>query len=367
MTTNMKSLNFACLFLIFIILSLKSLAQGNIKIEAKNEKLKNDLIRTIRVNTSDLKSKKNIGKVYLDVKKISDLGFEKDISSVFLKYFNAFENNRNAPELVMKVEILDLTEKLLYASQVEGKIAIEIAASLVIDGDTNSLCRARARSKYQRSVSLKSYDDINNEIKVCMDNCYFFILSYIKKNKGVLENYAEASKVIIKPFKTVSSPDTVYYQQRKVAWSDFRGPIRSRTDYGAAIFASFGYASKLYTENGQISMEISPKIFMDKNMSWVRSEMQTPYALAHEQLHFDIAYALSLQFLTKIKGFKAKTEKNLLSMVNYEYLEFYKKMHKIQEQYDSETEHSLNKAMQEKWAKKTKAEIASFDLNNLYK
>jgi hypothetical protein len=42
-------------------------------------------------------------------------------------------------------------------------------------------------------------------------------------------------------------------------------------------------------------------------------------------------------------------------------------MHTVQEQYDNETDHSLNKEFQNKWSKKINAEIAAFDVNSLFK
>jgi hypothetical protein len=362
----MKSKIFLSCFFLILGCNL-AFAQFNISLKAENQSLKNDLIKTILIKTSNLKSKNSFGKVYSDSKNLTDINLQKSISAAILKQINTYETNKNAPEIVLDIEIFELSEKIMSKNVISGKIWLEIAASMITDGDTNRMCRARSSVSYQRSFSAKSTEGIGTEVQICVDNCYSYIYNYVKKNKAIFENYAESSKVIIKPFKVMNAKDTVYYQQRKVIWADFSGPVRSRTEYGAAIFASFGYASKLYTDNSQITMEITPKIFMDKNMSWVRNGMKTDYALKHEQLHFDIAYMLSLQFLQKIKTFKAKTEKDLLSLVNYEYLEFYKKMHTVQEQYDDETDHSLNKDKQEKWSLKVKAEIAKFDVNGLYK
>jgi hypothetical protein len=356
--------------IIFIFLLLESpcaFSQIKISLKSENQSLKNDFLKTVAVKTAYLKSKNSIGKVYTNANNTTDIILEKGISAAVLKQINSYETNKNAPEIVLNIEIFELNEKIFSKNILAGKISLEIATYMITDGDTNRLCRARSSVSYQRSMDIKSISNLDKEVQICVDNCYNYIYNYVKKNKGILENYAQSSKVIIKPFKIANVRDTVYYQQRKVTWADFNGPIRSRTDYGAAIFASFGYESKLYTDNSQISMEITPKIFMDKNMSWVRSEMKNDYALSHEQLHFDIAYLLSLQYLQKIKTFKAKTEKDLLSLVNYEYLEFYKKMHTEQEQYDDETNHSLNREFQNKWSKKIKAEITAFDVNALYK
>jgi hypothetical protein len=352
---------------IFILSPFLVFAQVNINLKAGPSSLKHQLFFTKSIKTNSLKSKVSFGNYYLTNTKVGIIQFESPIEAALLKYVRQFEPKTQVPEIILNIQVFELYEKLGKNNSVDGEIRLELSALILTDGDSNSLCRTRSSSRYQRSLLMKNTDNIAAQVQVCIDNSYAYIVNYIKKNKGILENYAESSKVIIKPYKVVYAKDTVYYQQRKVTWADFNGPIRSRTDYGAAIFASFGYATKLYTDNSQISMEITPKIFMDKNMSWVRPGMKTEYALQHEQLHFDIAYVLSLQFLQKIKSFKAKTEKDLLSLVNYEYLEFYKKMHTVQEQYDDETDHSLNKEFQNKWSKKINAEIAAFDVNSLYR
>jgi hypothetical protein len=358
---------FFLIFLLLFAIGYSSFAQITFELKAENQSLKNDLVKTTMVKSPFLKSKNSIGKIFVDTKTMADVNLDKSINQAVLKQINSYEKNINAPTLILEIEIFELTEKIFSKNIVAGKIWLEIKAKMVSDGDTNNLCRAISSLSYQRSFTIKGTEKIAKEVELCVDNCYAYILNYIKKNKGVLENYAERSKVIIKPFKVISTLDTVYYQQRKVTWADFKGPVRANNSYGAAIFTSFGIETKLYTENSQISMEITPKIYMDKNMSWVRPGNKTAYALAHEQLHFDIAYVLTLEFLNKIRTFQAKTEKDLLSLVNFEYLEFYKKLNKIQEQYDKETDHSLEKEQQYEWQKKIQKNIAEFYLNNLYK
>jgi hypothetical protein len=101
-------------------------------------------------------------------------------------------------------------------------------------------------------------------------------------------------------------------------------------------------------------------------MSWAKPGIKTPYALSHEQLHFDICYLNTLKFLEKIKTLKEDTRDDLISRIQYEYLEFYKKTHKMQTEYDEETNHSLVKHKQNEWEEKIRSAIREFDLLKIF-
>lgn len=354
----------------FFILSLffcfqKTYAQYIISLETKNAQIQNSVINIQIVSDKLLPNKLNLGEVFVSKSEKRNIGFSKNTKSGVLNYFKRYNASGSKPQILIEIKTFELSEKL-NQNLVSGQIKLETSAYSVFDGDTSKLCNTRSSSNYQRNLPLKDLSNINQQVQICLDNALIYVLAFVNKNKNVLENFATDSKVIIRPFKVYSAIDTVFYQQRKVNWNDFKGPIRSKSDYGAAIFTSFGFESKLFTDKGIITMEITPKVYMDKNMSWARPGMKDDYGLAHEQLHFDIAYWQTLLFLGKIKSFKAKSEKDLVSMVNYEYLEFYKILTKVQNDYDSETNHSIIKPMQQKWAVKVSDNIKGFKINTLY-
>jgi hypothetical protein len=57
------------------------------------------------------------------------------------------------------------------------------------------------------------------------------------------------------------------------------------------------------------------------------------------------------RLLRKLQNIEAKTMDDLSSMIQYEYLEAYKEMNRIQDAYDLETNHNLNKTKQAEWAR----------------
>jgi hypothetical protein len=154
--------------------------------------------------------------------------------------------------------------------------------------------------------------------------------------------------------------DTIYYQTRKINWNDFKGkPVNTR--YGAAIFANFAYKASFQVIDGYILAKVSTKTYMVCGMSWALPNSVNDYALAHEQLHFDIAKFVAERFKKKIATMQADYIIDLNSMIQYGYLESYREMNQLQKQYDNESNHSLNLQSQANWELKVKKWLSEKD------
>jgi hypothetical protein len=75
-------------------------------------------------------------------------------------------------------------------------------------------------------------------------------------------------------------------------------------------------------------------------------------ALRHEQLHFDITKVVMDRLIEKLRKIEANTMDDLSSMIQYEYLESFREMNKLQQQYDDESRHNLDRVGQAKWEEK---------------
>ncbi len=80
------------------------------------------------------------------------------------------------------------------------------------------------------------------------------------------------------------------------------------------------------------------------------------YALNHEQRHFDIAKIAAEHFKRKLASEQLPVD-NYDGFINYDYLDAYREMDKLQEQYDKETDHGANHAAQEGWDRKIDEEL----------
>jgi hypothetical protein len=332
----------------------------------------------LRINTADfhvveivdLRASKSdyIGEIYVSDRKTEKVKIHNGIERGILDYYaKIIPKKRQQTEIKIEIKNILIEENRLSNGQIAGKIKYDITAYTQGANGTKPLCNTRNSGQYVRNLGNTNIPNIQLQLQQSIDNGLNFIDQYIKKNKSKLEVYASSSQVIIKPFETRINKDTVFYQQRKVTWNDFLGQVRNQTHYGAAIYSSFGINSKMFVEEGSIKIEVTPMVFTDKKMSWAKPEIKNDFSLKHEQLHFDICYLMSLKFLKTIKSFKAKSLDDLSSMIQYEYLEFYKKTHNLQEEYDSETNHSIIKDKQLEWESKITAEIKQFDVNDLFK
>lgn len=354
-------------FIILLFFSRNGFAQ--ITFDLKNSQLKLQKTDFQLVEVSDLRPLKNdfIGEIYVSDRKKERVKINKGVEKGILAYYSKIIPNKQQ-ETQLKIEInnLSISENRISNDKIEGKIKYDLTAFTIGANGTKPLCNSRNSGQYTRNLSSATILNIQTQLQVSLDNGLNFIQQYIQKNKVKLEVFATQSQVTIKPFSFIPNKDTVYYQERKVIWSDFLGQVRSQSRYGAAIYSSFGINSKMFVENGTIKIEVTPTVFTDKNMSWAKSEIKNEYSLKHEQLHFDICYLMALKFLKTIKILKAVSLDDLSSMIQYEYLEFYKKTHELQEQYDAETNHSIFKEQQQKWDLQITKEIKEFDLKEIF-
>ncbi|MBK6979826.1 MAG: hypothetical protein IPH28_24285 [Cytophagaceae bacterium] len=353
-------------FWFFLFISHFSVAQIIFRVDTKNPEIKFENFTISSIEMTKSGQNKSFGEIFnTDGRKVQ-VGFERSVPETIFKYYSKYNlGSQPKVKILFKIKNLELTEKK-SGNNIEGRINYEIEAYSVLQNDTSRLCRANNKGQYSRSLSGKNIENVQNQVKIAIDGGLSYVVNYIKNFGSQLEAFATDSEVKIFPFFSKSSADTVYYQQRKVGWNDFLGPIRDKSGYGAAIFTSFGYDSKIFVENHKIIVEIRPSVFTDKNMSWAKPEIKNDKGLRHEQLHFDISYLNSLLFLQKIKSFKAETRDDLISMIKYEYLEFYRSTHKMQEKYDEESDHSLNTFQQKQWESKVAYQIKSIDLKTIF-
>jgi len=162
-------------------------------------------------------------------------------------------------------------------------------------------------------------------------------------------------------FKMAAPPDdpasdTLFYPTRKLRWSDFRGTPSMRGPSAAVAYTSFAYegGSRLYKDTLRITLTL--QVFFVRSASWVRAGNRDAYSLAHEQLHFDITCLVAQRFRQKIQALPL-TRDDYDSRIQYEYLESFREMNRLQEAFDEETGHGAHAAVQRAWADRVAREL----------
>lgn len=146
--------------------------------------------------------------------------------------------------------------------------------------------------------------------------------------------------------------DTIYYNvNRKLTWNDFKG-IPVMNHFGGAVTASgFAFNADINMIDSKVNLNIYVYTFFDKQASWKKPTVNSAYHLLHEQHHFDITRLSAAKLCEDYKNanFTMANYQQLLSSI---FDKVFKENSDLQNQYDNETDHSINTVVQEEWNNK---------------
>lgn len=149
--------------------------------------------------------------------------------------------------------------------------------------------------------------------------------------------------------------------KRKLTWKDFKAAVPAVTRGASASTATqlhFSYSVRA----GNITYDLNS--FFNPEKSWVKDK--TDLILGHEQGHFDIAeiYIRKLYKALQEYTFDKKTYKKDLQDI---YRQVAKDKDVFQNEYDAETNHSINVAKQKEWEEKIKGILKELEPYAKYK
>lgn len=138
-------------------------------------------------------------------------------------------------------------------------------------------------------------------------------------------------------------------------WKSFKAKAPKSSSYKA--LSAVGISAGMSLENG--NLELTVQSYFEPKESWTK-EKESEYLLNHEQMHFNIseihARRLRKEYLNAdwtLKNFKTNFSKLLKQQLAEE--------NKMQEAYDSETNHSIVNEEQARWDKFVKKELKSLE------
>lgn len=142
--------------------------------------------------------------------------------------------------------------------------------------------------------------------------------------------------------------DTLFYHQRASTADDYRGRVPSSPKSEAVSFTSFAFdgSSRQFRDTLQITLVL--QVFWVKSGSWIRSRPPSQHTLEHEQIHFDITRLVAERFRRKVLEMELTTDDHE-SRIQYEYLESFREMNRMQEEFDDAVQSGLNVAGQRTW------------------
>lgn len=153
------------------------------------------------------------------------------------------------------------------------------------------------------------------------------------------------------------SADTLFYaKERKLRLEDFMGTPSFRGPSAAVAYTSFAYDGSSLIKKDTLFIFLRLQVFFVKSASWVRADARDNYTLAHEQLHFDITLLVAERFKQKLRQ-TALNRDDYDSIIQYQYLQSFREMNRLQYAFDQETNHGLDKAAQLQWQDKIRAAL----------
>ena len=146
---------------------------------------------------------------------------------------------------------------------------------------------------------------------------------------------------------------------RKLNWSDYKGRPDLQSDAAASTTTYLGMEYNI----GQSGFKYSIQSLFSISRSW--GLYKTDYILTHEQGHFDIAEIFARQLNKEISEyqFNRPTCQQDLDKI---YKKVLSEKEKMQNDYDEETNHSINKEKQTEWLKKIGQKLTELNAYSNY-
>lgn len=183
------------------------------------------------------------------------------------------------------------------------------------------------------------------------------------QNTAIPASNKDSGKVVKVIFLTDPRPeeassDTLFYHQRAIKPEDFRAsPRRSGPGKNEAIsFTSFAFdgSSRQFRDTLEITLVL--QVFWVKSSSWLRTRPPSAHTMEHEQLHFDITRLVAERFRKKVLQMPLTADDHE-SRIQYEYLESFRDMNRLQDEFDEKVHHGINGFMQQEWKRKIRQDL----------
>lgn len=260
--------------------------------------------------------------------------------------FNSLPRNTSLRPVIVRLQEFRVVEKPGDQGMINGEFTLEMAFDLKGASENQHLVSFKGGMRYKRSANRQF--DLEPGMRKSLGNALEYLNQWMDKNVASHPLLAKEVKVIFSDFIANPDEDTVFYSpDRPLVWDDFRATPRANK-YAASIFPSFSWTGRSEVVDGVLHYHIETKVYMLKNSSWVRKGAASAYGLNHEQRHFDIVKIVVERFKRRLAESTLRPE-DYDDMLGYQYIETYREMNQLQDQYDAETNHGINSSAQEKW------------------
>jgi hypothetical protein len=104
-------------------------------------------------------------------------------------------------------------------------------------------------------------------------------------------------------FSQINRLNVIYWNDKKLEWSDFQGYPISDSDFQSELNYFIGYTTKIYYINDIKITSLISYCYVDKKLSWAKKEMVNNDNLLFNQIIFDIAELYSRKLQNQINEY----------------------------------------------------------------
>ncbi|MEJ8802598.1 hypothetical protein [Pontibacter sp. H249] len=266
--------------------------------------------------------------------------------------------NTKLRPVTMRLKELKVTESAPAKSRVEGRVVAHVAFSYLRDGEQVPLMEHEGGIRYNRPAS--QLDVVEPSIRQVLTESLRYFDGWMNQEANRSELLAKSLKVSFTDYTIDRKDDTVFYSlNRPLNWMDFMANPTKESRYAAAVYPGFAYEGRNEVKNGVIHLNLTMKVFVVKSASWAKTAARDAYTLNHEQRHFDIVKLVAERFKQKLHP-DSLSIADYNSIMQYKYIESFREMNRLQEQYDRETAHGTKQLEQARWNQKIDDELRAF-------
>jgi hypothetical protein len=154
----------------------------------------------------------------------------------------------------------------------------------------------------------------------------------------------------------------IWEENLPLTWHDFKGPVDIGSKFYAQTNAGIYYQVQ---QTSQTQFLIFVETFFDPKHSWYKKGQVTDYLLKHEQVHFDIHELHSRLFIKSLLETEFNESNKVFGRIRDLYVKAMEDARDINDMYDKETNHSVDKVQQMVWNKKVDAMLTDTEQYDL--
>ncbi|WP_266205746.1 hypothetical protein [Pontibacter kalidii] len=263
--------------------------------------------------------------------------------------------NKKLRPIIITLKEFEVKETPAENGRVQGQAVTAMKFELQDEGEIIPLTEYKGGIRYNRPAS--QVEAVEPALRQSLTGALAYFNKWMEENVSTNPRLAKSIKVIFSDYTAASAPDTVFYSpSRPLNWNDFTGSPSKPSKFAAAVFPGFAYEGRSEVVNGELHLYLDMKVYVLQSSSWVKPDSRNDYSLNHEQKHFDLVKLVAERFKKKITPEILSVE-DFNSIIQYHYIESFREMNQLQDQYDAETQHGLNKVVQEQWNRKIAEEL----------